>query len=311
MPERPKGSGLGPDGFSPSWVRIPPPAYGDTMIIPSSTSLNLSISLSRLLGEKVVIPERKVFPDGELYVRIPEKPKMDERIIVVGSTHQPDRNWVELLLLLDASMRLSEETILIVPYYGYSRQDKVFRDGEPVSAEVFCRSIPVDSFITVAPHFLRAEGKYKFCGKHVHVVSAIPSISSFIKNSRIDTLVDPDRGAEPFVSEVAERVGANYTVFEKYRDRETGSIEVEGEPVKGKRVAVVDDIIASGSTMLKAAEYITAETLYFIGIHGVFSSGWERLKVRGEVIVTNTIERPESKIDVSEDIFRAINIINK
>ncbi|NPA86649.1 MAG: ribose-phosphate pyrophosphokinase, partial [Candidatus Diapherotrites archaeon] len=81
----------------------------------------------------------------------------------------------------------------------------------------------------------------------------------------------------------------------------------EGERVKGKTVAIVDDIIGSGGTMLKAAEFVEADEVLFVGVHGVFSPGWERLKKLGEVVVTDTIERKESKVSVAGVIARWIS----
>ena len=271
------------------------------MIVPSSVSENLARRIAQLVDEKVVTPKRRIFPDGELYVRIPET---DDEITVIGSTHQPDRNWVELLLLVDAARRITENVNVVIPYYGYGRQDKVFLPGEPISAEVFARALPVERFATVEPHFIRDYGIFNIYGKEVHSLSAAEAIGKYLKERGVEAIVSPDEGAKKFAELVNRYVGADIYVFHKERDRETGRIRMVGENVEGEVVAIVDDIIGSGGTMLLASEWVNAKELLFVGVHGVFSPEWERLRERGEVIVTDTIEREESKISVAEVIAR-------
>ena len=271
------------------------------MIVPAKTSRELAKRVAELLGERVVLPIEKTFPDGELYVRIPER---DDEIIIIGSTQQPDRNWVELLLLVDAAKRISENVRVIIPYYGYGRQDKVFLPGEPISAEVFARALPVDSFATVEPHFVRDYGRFELFGKEVYSLGAYKEVGRFLKEIGVDVVVSPDEGAKRFAELVNEEVDADLVVFHKERDRHTGKIRMVGEKVRGERVAIVDDIIGSGGTMLLASDFVEARKLYFVAVHGVFSPGWERLKERGEVVVTDTIQRPESRISVAGVIAR-------
>ena len=271
------------------------------MIVPTSTSIELSRKISEILEEDLVLPKRKVFPDGELYIRIPQE---DDNIIIIGSTHQPDRNWIELLLLADAAKRITEDVKVIIPYYGYGRQDKVFLPGEPISAEVFARALPINTFATVEPHFIREYGVFKVYGKEVHSLSASRVIGEYLRSYGVDALVAPDEGAKNFVELINRVTKVEVHVFHKERDRETGRLRMTGEIVEGDVVAIVDDIIGSGGTMLLASERIQAKEILFVGVHGVFSQGWERLKERGKVIVTDTIQRSESRISVAEVIAR-------
>ncbi len=269
------------------------------MIVPTRVSRLLAERIGRIMEERVVLPLVKEFRDGELYVRIPEE---DERIVVIGSTHQPDRNWVELLLLVDAAKRITDSVEVIIPYFGYGRQDKVFLRGEPVSAEVFGRALPVERFASVEPHFARRIGTHHLFGKEVHSLSAAEVIGKFLKERGVDIIVAPDEGANDLVERVNKVLGGESVVFHKERDRYSGRVRLKGERVGGEVVAIVDDIIGSGATMLMASGYVEAKKVLFVGVHGVFSPGWERLKEKGEVIVTDTIQRKESVVSVAEVI---------
>ena len=274
------------------------------MIVATGVSEGLGRRIAKVVGERYVSPVRKVFPDGEFYTRLPVE---DEEIIVVGSTHQPDRNWVELLLLVDAAVKVADRVKVVVPYYGYSRQDRVFLPGEPVSAGIFAKalkSLGVEEVVTVDVHFHREEGRFKRWGMSFLNVSAARVLGEYLRG--VDVIVAPDEGARGFADRVARVSGSDLVVFEKERDRETGKIRVEGAEVEGEVVAIVDDIIASGGTMARAAEYVRARRVIFAAVHGVFSPGWERLKKVGEVVVTDTIEREESRVSVAETVGEAL-----
>ena len=273
-------------------------------LIPTSTSENLARRVGERVGAKVVIPQRKRFPDGELYVRVP---RIEGRTVVMGSTHQPDSNWIELLLTVDAVRRTAKEVEVVIPYYGYGRQDKVFLEGEPISAEVFARalsSLGVSKIYTVEAHFYRREGLFRDWGIDIENLSAYRPIGEFLKERGIERVVSPDEGATWFAHRIAKVAGAELVVFKKRRDRITGRITMEGTEVKGQ-AAIVDDIIGSGGTMLLASRWV--EYPLFVAVHGVFSPGWERLKERGEIIVSDTIERKESRVSVAGIIAEALS----
>ena len=274
------------------------------ILIPTSTSENLARRVGERVGAKVITPQRKRFPDGELYVRIP---KFEGRAVVIGSTHQPDSNWIELLLTVDAVRRTAKEVDVVIPYYGYGRQDKVFLQGEPISAEVFARalsSLDVSKIYTVEAHFYRREGTFRDWGIDIENLSAYRPIGEFLKERSIERVVAPDEGAAWFARRVAEVAGAELAVFKKRRDRITGRLTMEGVKVE-EQAAIVDDIIGSGGTMLLASRWV--EDPLFMAVHGVFSPGWERLKERGEVIVSDTIERKESRVSVAGIIAEALS----
>ena len=274
------------------------------ILIPTSTSEGLARKIGERAGAEVVISRRKRFPDGELYVRVP---RVEGRAVVIGSTHQPDSNWIELLLTVDAVRRMVQEVEVVIPYYGYGRQNKVFLQGEPISAEVFARalsSLDVRKIYTVEAHFYRREGTFRDWGIDIENLSAYKPVGEFLKERSIERVVAPDEGAAWFARRVADVAGAELVVFKKRRDRITGRLTMEGVEVEG-RAAIVDDIIGSGGTMLLASKWV--KDPLFVAVHGVFSPGWERLKERGEVVVSDTIERKESRISVSGVIAEALS----
>lgn len=123
------------------------------LIIGGSASKHVAEQLSKELNAKLVKTVSERFPDGELYVRILEDIS-DEHIVIVQTTY-PDEKIIELFLLQDAAKEAGvEEITVIMPYFGYARQDTKFKDGEPVSAKALAKlvSINADKIITVDPH---------------------------------------------------------------------------------------------------------------------------------------------------------------
>ncbi|HEC81768.1 MAG TPA: ribose-phosphate diphosphokinase, partial [Thermoplasmatales archaeon] len=107
-------------------------------IIGGSASKNVAEDLSTLLGQPLADVTVKRFVDGECYVRVDDEVK-DEDVVVVRTTY-PDHNIIEMFLLQDAAVEAKAGSILLViPYYGYARQDRKFQDGEPVSAQVMAK----------------------------------------------------------------------------------------------------------------------------------------------------------------------------
>jgi ribose-phosphate pyrophosphokinase len=122
-------------------------------IVGGSASGKLAGELAKELGASLAKVETKRFPDDECYVRIEDN--LDGEDVAIVQTAWPDKNIVELLLLQDAVREFDVASVTtVVPYFGYARQDKKFKDGEPISARVLARAIQMqsDAFVTVDVH---------------------------------------------------------------------------------------------------------------------------------------------------------------
>jgi len=263
----------------------------------------------RRLGGDVMGVELKTFPDGEKYVRVLDS---SESVTVVQSTFRPqDERIVELLLLGDALRSAGVERLrAVVPYLAYSRQDRTVKEGEAVSVRAIMKAVGL-YYEELYVFDLHNPGTLRFFpGKGINL-SPARAIADYFREKLGDGIVlAPDKGALERAGAVAEKLGVEYSHFEKRRISPT---EVRMEPVdvevNGRNVLIVDDIISTGGTMIKAAELLRrmgAKRVFVAATHGVFAEGAiDRVsKAVDELAVTNTIPTPVSKISIVPEILK-------
>lgn len=273
------------------------------MIVSGSASQGLAAALAAELGEDLARVEFDRFPDGEQIVSVPPT---DGRVVVVGSTVS-DATHVELLLLQDAVREAgADHVVTVIPYLGYARQDQAFAAGHPVSARAVARAISTgtDEVLTVNPHERGVLDYFE-----VDAAAAVDA-SRCLATPLPDDLVDPvflgpDASAESLAGRVRDAYGSGAVDhFEK--TRLSGS-EVEIAPsdadVAGRDVVVVDDIVATGSTMSEAITHLADPASVRVAcVHPLLASN-ARLKLGDagvtEIIGTDTIERPVSRVSAA------------
>lgn len=276
------------------------------MIVVGSGAAHLMEEIVRA-GAELADVEIKKFPDGEKYARVLSS---GAEATVIQSTYKPqDENIVEALILGDALRERGFGKLrLVVPYLAYSRQDRVTKEGEPVSVRAVMKALGIyyDELCVVDIHNPRT--LRFFPGKAVNLSPARAIAEYFREKLGEGIVLAPDRGARERAKAVAERLGLEFSHFEKRRISPT---EVRMRPVdidvEGKNVLIVDDIISTGGTMIKAANLLremSARRVFVAATHGVFSEGAiDRVgKVVDELAVTNTIPTPVSKISIVPDI---------
>lgn len=274
------------------------------MIIGGSRSKSIAADLSKLLEEPLVDPIIKRFPDGELYLRIPEEIKGNH--IVVVQTAYPDENIIELLLLLNAAREAGAERITtIIPYMGYTRQDRKFNEGEPISAKVIAKIVGIDAddVVTIDPH---KDYIVDFFDIPAKAISAVPLIAEYLKDKNIDMVLAPDRGALKRAETAAEILGCEVDHLEKTRiDETTIKITPKTLEVNGKNIAIIDDIISTGGTIsssIKELKKQGAGKIIAACTHGVFvGNAIEKIQKAGcdEIITTDTIPNQFSKVKIA------------
>lgn len=279
-----------------------------TMFVVGSGARHLEDEI-KALGGRILDAEIKRFPDGEKYVRVLGS---SEEVTLVQSTFKPqDEHLVEMILLADALREGGVQKLrAVVPYLAYSRQDRVTKEGEPVSVRAVMRTLAVyyDELYVFDLH--NPETLKFFPGKAVNLSPARAVAEYFGEKLGEGVVLAPDKGALGRAKAVAEKLGLEYSHFHKVRVSPT---EVRMEPVdvdvKGKNVLIVDDIISTGGTMIRAANLLRemgAEKVFVAATHGVFAEGAiERVsKAVDELAVTNTIPTPVSKISVVPEILK-------
>jgi ribose-phosphate pyrophosphokinase len=278
-------------------------------VVGGSASPSLSKELAKSLRAKLAKVEIKRFPDDECYVRIDED-LSDEDVILV-QTSWPDKNIIELLLLQDAIKEFDVSSLTtVVPYFGYARQDKQFKPGEPISARAIARLIQMntDEFVTVDVHAPSVIDWFE--GIPAKNIAAYPQIGKHLKSMGIQLILSPDEGRADNAKRVADVVNcdADYLVKERL-DGETVVMTPKNLDVKGKKVAIVDDIISTGGTIVKAAEQLRkqgAAKIFAVCTHGVFAgNAIPKLEaVCDDVCTTDTIENPKTCMSVAAEIAR-------
>jgi len=280
------------------------------IVVSGSASRSLSKTLSDEMGVSLAKVGSKRFPDDEGYVRILDA--LDGEEVVLVQTSYPDEKIVELFLLQDAIREFKVKKIItVIPYYGYARQDKKFNTGEPISARILAKHIQLstDSIITVDIHKESILDWFDIPAKNI---SGMPQIGAYLKNLKPEIIIAPDKGAQNLAKKVAEVIGCSWDYLEKTRiDGEHVEMKAKNLSVSGKNVAIVDDIIATGGTIVKATEHLKsqgAKKVYAACTHGLFAkNALSRLQgVCDKVISTDTIENETSVVSVAKEVALAI-----
>lgn len=251
------------------------------------------------------------FANGEMFIRFEESVRGTDAFVL--QSHGPDINkWImEQLIMVDALKRASAKRItVIMPFYGYARQDKKHRGREPITARLMAdlfRTAGADRLMAVDLHTSQIQG---FFDGPVDHLFALPVLSEYVA-ANVDlsqvTVVSPDAGRVRVAERWTDVLGTPLAIIHKRRDPDVPNqvkvFEVVGE-VKDRVCVVVDDMIDTGGTIVKAADTLFeqgAADVIVTATHGVLSDpATERLKNSriSEVIVTDTLTiEPEKRID--------------
>ncbi len=257
------------------------------------------------------------FSDGEVEVHIKETVRGADLFIVQPTCPPANDNLMELLILIDAVRRASARKIIaVIPYYGYGRQDRKDRGRAPITARLVANLLEtagVDRILTMDLHAGQIQG---FFNVPVDNLRADPLFARYFyehfDSSQDAVIVAPDLGATIRARMLAEQIDVPLAVIEKRRGAgpATNVLNIIGD-VEGKRAIIVDDIIASGSTLIQAANALLARgatDIYAFCTHGVFSGrAVERVKESAlkKVVVTNTIFHKQAH---NEEIIDYISV---
>jgi ribose-phosphate pyrophosphokinase len=260
------------------------------------------------LGIPVSQGELRRFASGEIYFRADESVRGAD-VFVVQSHYEPVNEAVmEQLIMIDAMKRASAKRITaVVPYYGYSRQDKKGRGREPISAKLVADMLDTagaDRLITMDLHSGQIQG---FFDGPVDHLTAMPVLAEHIRTScegRDLVVVAPDAGRVRTAEKMAGQLGAPLAFLHKRRSRtEAHKVEVRevvGE-VEGRQCVLIDDMIDTAGTIVQGAEVLMdsgADRVTAAATHGIFSGpAIDRLKNApiGEVVVTDTVPLAEDQ----------------
>ncbi len=278
-------------------------------IFSGTSAQHLAFEISKFLNIPIGKITVKRFPDGECYVKI-EKDVKNETCILIQSTYRQDKDLIELLLIGDTLKDLgASKVITVLPYLAYSRQDRRFSEGEAISVKSIVKLLEIfsDVVFVINPHKSYIIDYFKIDAFEIDVSK---DIGEYFKNKlKNPIVVSPDIGAVNIAKSVASSIGCGYDYLEKKR-LAPGEVEVKSRlEYENNDVLIVDDIIDSGGTIIRAIENIKAKN-YFVGcIHGLFNqNSIYKIYAYGakEVVSTDTIPNPVSKISVSKTIAKRL-----
>lgn len=281
-------------------------------VISGSSNQILAQKIANNLGGDLVDIELESFPNDERRVHIGEGVNGDNVVVVQSFSIPTDQHIIEFLLITDALERAGARTInLVLPWMGYSLQDKVFRTGEPIAAKVVANLVStshVDRVFLLDLHNTSTPGFFAIPSQHLSAQNLF--IEYVRKNIDLNSavVVSPDFGGLKRARTFATELGLELANIDKHRDLSTGdvtAVDVHGQ-VKGKSAIILDDIILSGSTAIEAASLLKAngaKKVYFFATHGIFVKGaMEKLEASDldHIIVTNSINQTKlsKKVEV-------------
>jgi ribose-phosphate pyrophosphokinase len=253
------------------------------------------------------------FPGGELYARYLESVRGADMFIVQSLCEPVNENLMQMLIMIDAAKRASAKRIVaVIPWYAYSRQDRKTKPREPITARLIANMIQAagaERVMTMDLHTGQIEGYFTFPVDHLTAMHTFVDyfVEQGFKDAEDAVVVAPDTGEVKVAKQLAGHLRLPWAIVNKMRDKPDRSevTHVIGD-VAGKRVLMIDDIIATGGTLVNAAERLVedgATEVRAAATHGEFSGkAYEKIEdsLIKEVVVTDTLPlksgRPRSKI---------------
>lgn len=271
-----------------------------------SSNRPLAEEISKASGVELSTVEVVKFADGEISVNIEESVRGNDVFVVQSTSSPANEHLMELLILADALKRASAKTLsVIMPYYGYSRQDRKSKSRQPITAKLVADILQVagiDRIVAIDLHAAQVQGFFDIPIDNFPAAPLLANYFCHTKKLKNVVVVSPDHGGVTRARKFARFFDAPLAIIDKRRPEPNKAIvqNIIGD-VDGKIAIMIDDIIDTGGTLIAGAEALLergATKVYAAATHPVFSSGaLDRLQnsILEEVVVTNTI-----KIDKQE-----------
>lgn len=279
----------------------------------------LAKEIADILGLPLGKAKVSTFSDGEISVDIGETVRGAD-VFVVQSTSSPvNNNLMELLIMIDAFKRASAGRITVVmPYYGYARQDRKAKSRDPITAKLVADLLTAAGahrVLTMDLHAAQIQGYFNIPVDHL---LGSPILANYFVDKGFDdeddvVVVSPDLGSVTRARKFADRLHAPIAIIDKRRPKANVSeiMNIIGD-IKGKRCILIDDMIDTAGTIANAANALKdlgAKNVYACCTHGVLSGpAFERINNSAieELVMLNTIKLPEEKEDLIK--FKALSV---
>ncbi|MBP9561103.1 MAG: ribose-phosphate pyrophosphokinase, partial [Syntrophorhabdaceae bacterium] len=267
-------------------------------VFSGNANKKLAESICSYLNIEIGRAKVSKFSDGEIQVEIEESVRGMDTFLVQPTCPPVSHNLMELLIMLDAVKRASASRItVVIPYYGYARQDRKVVPRTSISARLVANLITIAGASRILAMDLHAGQIQGFFDIPVDHLYALPVQFNYLKKITGDiVVVSPDAGGVERVRELAKRLNASIAIIDKRREKANVSkvMSIVGN-VKNKTAILLDDMIDTGGTIVQAAQTLMqngASSVYACCTHPVLSgNAVEKLKDSSiqELVVTNTI----------------------
>jgi ribose-phosphate pyrophosphokinase len=283
-------------------------------VFPGKSNITLAQEIVKKLGGSLGIVDSDKFANGEARVRIdqPTDGRISDSAALLQSLSMPvDEHIVEYCLIADALNRMGVSNLIgIIPWMGYSKQDKVFLPGEALSAKVAAQILQTTKTRKIITFDLHNRAILGFFDIPVTELSAKPLFKEYFHKRLTDktVVVSPDEGSVKASSYFARELNVPIVYMDKRRDLMTGEVEVVGMSgdVTGAHVIIVDDMIVTGSTAMETAKYLKgkgATNVTIAATHHLYVPGVQEELEKSdldEIVVTNTVETPAALIQTKK-----------
>ncbi|GGG36835.1 MULTISPECIES: ribose-phosphate diphosphokinase [Lactobacillus] len=285
-------------------------SYKDNMML---FALNSNLPLAQKIADRVGIPlsESSVqrFSDGEIQINIDESVRGKDVYLIQSTSVPVNDNLMELLIMIDAVRRASAQTInIVIPYYGYARQDRKTRPREPITAKLVADMLQEAGATRLLSLDLHAPQIQGFFDIPVDNLMGAPLLADYFLRNNLEkdaVVVSPDHGGVTRARKLAEFLGTSIAIVDKRRPRANVAevMNIIGD-VKGKRAIIIDDMIDTAGTITLAAQALIdagATEVYASATHAVLSGpAIKRLNDSPikSLVLTDSINQPaEKKLD--------------
>lgn len=291
------------------------------MVFAGRSSKDLGRRIAGRLGIELGAVELTTFANGEIYVRFEESVRGADVFLVQSTSRPVNDSLIELLIMINAAKLASAHRITaVIPWYGYSRQDKKSAPREPITAKLIADLLSaagVDRVLTMDLHAGQVQG---FFGVPVDHMTALPMFVDDFKErvyqgdlSEPLVVVSPDAGRAKLANHFAERLGATLAVLTKQRpNHNEAEITLLIGDVENRAAILIDDMIDTAGTLCAGAKVVKdagATQVFAVATHGLLSGlAVQRLRdsVIEQVVITDTVPLPDEAVE--SDLFRVLSV---
>ena len=293
----------------------------DLIVLSGTSNIPLAQEVAKTLDTQLTKVDIKRFSDGEISIRILENVRGTDAFVIQSTSAPANDNLMEIMLLVDALRRASARRItVVIPYYGYGRQDRKVEPRVPISAKVVAgmlEGVGIKRLLTMDMHADQIQGFFENPVDHLY---AAPVLINYLKGKQLKepVMVSPDSGGAERARFFAKQMNASLAIVDKRREKanESEVMNVIGE-INGKSCILIDDMIDTAGTICKAAAALKekgAADVFAAATHGVLSGeAINRIEESpiSELLITNSIPIPPEKQLKKIKVLSVASLIGK